>query len=68
MAGRGGSGVRPGMLRGGKDEKDGTERKKRAREEKREREKKKRCVVIFLEPFSSGNQAFVMSPRAQYAP
>lgn len=31
MVGRGGNGVRPGMFRGGKDEKDGTERKKRGR-------------------------------------
>lgn len=28
MVGRGGSGVRPGMLRGGRDEKDGTEKEK----------------------------------------
>lgn len=47
MAGRGGSGVRPGMLRGGKDEKDGTERKKRARQEKRERERKEMCCYFF---------------------
>lgn len=64
MVGRGGSGVRPGMLRGGKDEKDGTEGKERAREEKRER---KEMCYFFFEPFSSGN-VFVMSPRAQYAP
>lgn len=62
MLGRGGSGVRPGMLRGGKDEKDGTEGEKRAREEKRER--KEMCCYFF----SSGNQVYVMSPRAQYAP
>lgn len=37
MVGRGGNGVRPGMFRGGKDEKDGTERKKRGKGEETDR-------------------------------
>lgn len=49
MVGRGGSGVRPGMLRGGKDEKDGTEWKNKGREGGRESERE-RAVLLFLEP------------------
>lgn len=59
MVDRGASGVRPGMLRGGKDEKDGTERKKRRRGRERET-----CHFLFLEPLNSRDQTPVMSPCA----
>lgn len=47
MVGRGGNGVRPGMLRGGKDEKEGTERRKRGRGREREE-----LLCLFLDLFS----------------
>lgn len=46
IVGRGGNGVRPGMFRGGKDEKDGTERKKRGRGRERERDEVLFCLVF----------------------
>lgn len=58
MVGRGGNWVRPGMLRGGKDEKDGTECKKGGRE----RERESPVISFLLEPFSSRDQTFGNEP------